>query len=432
MAQARKLQIGFGKCCGSILGLGLGSLQPTTNPYGFLVVKGRNLGGSNAERGMSIKGERIGEQKTFWHLGERGYFVGEKNRRWGASSELRAWRKATASWFLEVIISVHGSYLAEILRLYCLGVDNKGHTCLLLIGYEWLRIIVVPVENQFNVLMEDFRALVSHLEGLSHCLISVSMGNFEVMGGVVSMSLVRFRLARDHRYASLALRLARDHSESCRSGGSGEGPQIGDSTGDRTQNLWFHKRIKLELELGLLIEIDLGSRAWIRIGNRLVRGSDSSSQLEQIPDHRDMDPQYATIDQLAEITDTMASLRDAILGLVAALPVEFRMPDIERYTGIGCPRIHLQLYSTVMRGHRLDEAQMIMLFPLSLSGAAQRWFASLDPSRCRTWADLGQEFIRQYSFNTIVDVSRRELEALRQGPDETVTSFISRWREKIT
>ena len=28
-----------------------------------------------------------------------------------------------------------------------------------------------------------------------------------------------------------------------------------------------------------------------------------------------MDPQYATIDQLAEITDTMASLRDAILRL---------------------------------------------------------------------------------------------------------------------
>ena len=90
---------------------------------------------------------------------------------------------------------------------------------------------------------------------------------------------------------------------------------------------------------------------------------------------------------------------------MAALPVEFRMPNIERYTRIGCPCIHLQLYTAVMRGHRLDEAQMIMLFPLSLSGAAQRWFASLDPSRRRTWADLGQEFIRQYSFNTVVDVS---------------------------
>ena len=79
---------------------------------------------------------------------------------------------------------------------------------------------------------------------------------------------------------------------------------------------------------------------------------------------------------------------------VAALLVEFRMPDIERSTGIGCPCIHLQLYNAVMRGYRLDEAQMIMLFPLSLSGAAQRWFASLDPSRRRKWADLGQEFIR--------------------------------------
>ena len=107
------------------------------------------------------------------------------------------------------------------------------------------------------------------------------------------------------------------------------------------------------------------------------------------------------------------------------------MPDIERYTGIGCPRIHLQLYSVVMRGHRLNEAQMFMLFPLSLSGAAQRWFASLDPSRCRTWADLGQEFIKQYSFNNVVDVSQRELEALKQRPDESVTSFIFRWRDKI-
>ena len=74
---------------------------------------------------------------------------------------------------------------------------------------------------------------------------------------------------------------------------------------------------------------------------------------------------------------------------------------------------------------------MIMLFPLSLSGASQRWFALLDTSRRWTWVDLGQEFIRQYSFNTVVDISWRELEALRQRPDELVTSFISCWREKI-
>ncbi|XP_059596919.1 uncharacterized protein LOC100852852 [Vitis vinifera] len=104
---------------------------------------------------------------------------------------------------------------------------------------------------------------------------------------------------------------------------------------------------------------------------------------------------------------------------VASLPAKFRMPDIERYTGIGCPRIHLRLYSTVMRAHGLDEPQMITLFPLSLSGAAQRWFASLESSRRRTWDDLAQEFLRQFSFNTVIDVSRRELEALRQRTEES-------------
>ena len=39
MVQAHRLQLNLGKYCGSILGLGLGSLQPTMNPYGFLVMK---------------------------------------------------------------------------------------------------------------------------------------------------------------------------------------------------------------------------------------------------------------------------------------------------------------------------------------------------------------------------------------------------------
>ena len=41
---------------------------------------------------------------------------------------------------------------------------------------------------------------------------------------------------------------------------------------------------------------------------------------------------------------------------VASLPTKFRMPEIEQYTGIGCPRIHLRLYSTMMRTRDLDEA----------------------------------------------------------------------------
>ncbi|RVW23217.1 hypothetical protein CK203_100448 [Vitis vinifera] len=236
---------------------------------------------------------------------------------------------------------------------------------------------------------------------------------------------------------------------------------------------------------GEFIVTSLDSPLWIRVGGRLTRVSD---QLDQRSDQGDMDSQIVTVDQFAA---AMASIQEAIASLgqridgqqaqqtevapppaivptpisedpharmdkleqklrqmrtsegaitwedfdgapVASLPAKFRMPEIERYTGIGCPRIHLRLYSTVMRAHGLDDAQMVMLFPMSLSGAAQRWFASLEVSRRRTWDDLAQEFLRQFAFNTVIDVSRRELEALRQRPEESVTSFISRWREKIS
>ena len=46
-----------------------------------------------------------------------------------------------------------------------------------------------------------------------------------------------------------------------------------------------------------------------------------------------------------------------------------------------------------MRGMGLDEAQLIMLFALSLSIVAQSWFATLNASRRRTWEDLAHEFI---------------------------------------
>ena len=74
--------------------------------------------------------------------------------------------------------------------------------------------------------------------------------------------------------------------------------------------------------------------------------------------------------------------------LTAGLPAKFRMPEMERYSGVGCPRIHLKVYSTLMRAHGLDESQMIMLFPMSLSGITQKWYVSLDISRRRTWDDL--------------------------------------------
>ena len=72
---------------------------------------------------------------------------------------------------------------------------------------------------------------------------------------------------------------------------------------------------------------------------------------------------------------------------------KFWMPNMQRYTGRGCPCTHLRIYSQLMRDMGLDEAQLIMLFPLSLSSVTQSWFATLDASCRRTWEDLAHEFI---------------------------------------
>ncbi|KAL6311828.1 hypothetical protein AAG906_025788 [Vitis piasezkii] len=190
--------------------------------------------------------------------------------------------------------------------------------------------------------------------------------------------------------------------------------------------------IHLEPPSPCSIDRSMGLTSWIRVEGRLIRRYGFTDGYRR-----------SVLEAMASIQEAIASLGRRIDGqaqqsirMVPSMTIQchhplhpplakFEMPDIERYTGIGCPRLHLRLYNTVMRAHGLDEPQMITLFPLSLSGAAQRWFASLEASRRRTWDDLAQEFLRQFSFNTVVDVSRRELEALRQRAEESVSSFIS-------
>ncbi|KAJ9697160.1 hypothetical protein PVL29_009085 [Vitis rotundifolia] len=103
--------------------------------------------------------------------------------------------------------------------------------------------------------------------------------------------------------------------------------------------------------------------------------------------HARMDSIEQRIRQL-RVSDSSSAWDDLDSMSVASLLVKFRMLDIERYTSVGCPRIHLRLYCIVMRAHGLDESQMITMFPLSLSGATQCRFIALESSRYRTWGSL--------------------------------------------
>ena len=44
---------------------------------------------------------------------------------------------------------------------------------------------------------------------------------------------------------------------------------------------------------------------------------------------------------------------------------------------------------------------------------------------------MAHEFLTQFAFSADIDVSRQELEATRQRPDESISSFVSCWRAKV-
>ena len=84
-----------------------------------------------------------------------------------------------------------------------------------------------------------------------------------------------------------------------------------------------------------------------------------------------------------------------------------------------------------MRAYGLDDAQLVALFSMSLSGASQRWFALVKPSRLRSWENLAHEFLTQFASNVDIDMSIWELKATRQRSDKSISSFVNCWRAKV-
>ena len=70
------------------------------------------------------------------------------------------------------------------------------------------------------------------------------------------------------------------------------------------------------------------------------------------------------------VFDGVTSWDDFDIAPTSGLRSNFRILETVRYISMGCPHVHLRLYTIVIRAHRLDETQMLLLFPMSLSGVA--------------------------------------------------------------
>ena len=84
-----------------------------------------------------------------------------------------------------------------------------------------------------------------------------------------------------------------------------------------------------------------------------------------------------------------------------------------------------------MKPTGLTKAQIVEQFPLSLTGAAVKWYYTLDAHVQQNWKELCSAFVKQYGLNSQFEVSLKELQNIKQGPNESFTDFLNRWREKL-
>ena len=60
------------------------------------------------------------------------------------------------------------------------------------------------------------------------------------------------------------------------------------------------------------------------------------------------------------------------------LPRKFKFPNMRKYSGNDDPHLHLKQYVTYMGATELTNAQIVKQFPMSLDGAAIKWYYTLD------------------------------------------------------
>ncbi|MCQ3971487.1 hypothetical protein FK511_29700, partial [Klebsiella pneumoniae] len=94
--------------------------------------------------------------------------------------------------------------------------------------------------------------------------------------------------------------------------------------------------------------------------------------------------------------------------------------------------VHLRLFSDVLRPMGLTRLQKLSLFGRTLSGVASAWYAKLGDDVKRNWDEMAEAFILQYSYNTQIEITTRDLETTRQEPKESFSEFVTRWRAKAS
>jgi hypothetical protein len=111
----------------------------------------------------------------------------------------------------------------------------------------------------------------------------------------------------------------------------------------------------------------------------------------------------------------------------ASWPSKFWLHLPEKYDGTSNPSEFLQVYVTASTAAGEKTDVMVTYFHIALSGPARTWLMNLAPGSIYSWEELCARFTANFANAYQQHGVEAHLHAVRQEPEETLRTFISRF-----
>ncbi|GAU50142.1 hypothetical protein TSUD_281220 [Trifolium subterraneum] len=104
--------------------------------------------------------------------------------------------------------------------------------------------------------------------------------------------------------------------------------------------------------------------------------------------------------------------------------------QLGKYDGLTDPDIHIQNIDAILNYQAVKGGIKCRIFPTTLVEGAMAWYRSLPQGSITSWKDLCKQFTSHFTASRKHPKTEANLEAVRQGPNETLRSYIERFNKE--
>ncbi|KAI4325633.1 hypothetical protein MLD38_031015 [Melastoma candidum] len=102
---------------------------------------------------------------------------------------------------------------------------------------------------------------------------------------------------------------------------------------------------------------------------------------------------------------------------------KFKLPDFEKFKGIGCRKMHLKHFVHKMSFYPKDDLLQVALVQESLTGTTLHWYLSSDTSKYVSFKELMHDFLNHFSFNIEMAPTISDLRKLEKYRNKSIKEF---------